>query len=94
MMRQHNIIVEHRQPEYVKYLQGKIFALKEEVDRLQMELMNVTLKYGHEGLLNDELIDLLRANDIPFRPLLSRKERDRRENESMRCMFDQRAAHR
>ena len=94
MIREHTVIVEHRQPEYVKHLQRKILTLTADVQRLKMDLLTVTNKYGYEVMLNDELIDLLRENQIPFRPLLSRKERERRENESMRHTLDQRAAHR
>ena len=92
MIREHTVIVEHRQPEYVKHLQRQIFDLKSEVQRLKMELMTATNKYGYEVMLNGELVDLLRENHVPFRPLLSAEERARRETESMRRLLDQPAA--
>ena len=68
-----NIIL-HR-PETERNLEAKIRVLEMEVDKLRKEFHSLENKYGYECNLNNELIDILRSKNIPFRPALESAKR-------------------
>lgn len=58
------------QPEREISLETEIAFLKREIDRLEHINHKLENKYGYESRLNNELIDILRENRIPFRAAL------------------------
>lgn len=65
MIRQHYLIVEHRQPELVKALRNEIFGLKDQIRRLKADHRALEIKYGAVVYLNLEMLDVMRSYDVP-----------------------------
>lgn len=74
-MKRQYIIVEHRQPGQIQALKAEIAQLKAELKKQKQINSDIVTKYGYEVYLNGELIDLLRASQIPFRATLDHAKR-------------------
>jgi len=62
------IMVEYQSNDYTKTLENDIERLKTLNKKLEREALDLSLKYGYESHVNNELIDILRDNKIYFRP--------------------------
>lgn len=71
-----HIILEDAQK--VKDLETALEKAQVQIEELKTSNHNLVMKHGREVLLNNELIDLCRANDIQFRELLDNNERKKR----------------
>ena len=74
-MKRQYVIVEHRQPGQVQALKAEISQLKAELKKQKKIYNDIVMKYGYEVYLNGELVDLLRASQIPFRATLEHAKR-------------------
>lgn len=77
MSPKHYIIVEHRSPAYELALKERITGLLKQQEALTAENRRLTALYGAEVQYNAALVDILRAHDIPFRPLFDHETRFR-----------------
>ena len=62
-----HLVLEHRFPESEKRLRELLKGRDEAYHKLEMEFHALERRFGYEVLLNGELIDPLKSNDIPFR---------------------------
>lgn len=72
-MKRSYIIVEHRNPEYVKTLRVQLQEAHQKINNLSRELHALEIRYGYEVNLNNELVDLCRSHGVPFRETLDFK---------------------
>lgn len=68
-------VVELRRPEIEQRLRDEVTRLKEELRKQNQAFRRLEDRLGDEVYLNCELVDLLRANNIRFRPYLDSRER-------------------
>lgn len=67
-MKKQYVIVEHRNWRQYDKLREQLKATEAKLAAKEEELRQVTFKYGVEVFLNNELCDLCREHDVPFRP--------------------------
>lgn len=69
------VIVELRSPAREAQYKETIQGLHNQVEALQREVNRLSMLYGSEVQYNSALVDLLRLNGIPFRPLFDHSKR-------------------
>lgn len=67
------LIVEHRQPELVKQLRLDLENSHAQLEKLKHDYSTLERKFGWETQLNNELIDLCKEYNVPYRDLLDYK---------------------
>lgn len=66
-----NLILEHHSPVAYDNLRSALQDCQDRLTALEHDYRALELKYGAEINFNSQLIDLLKANGIPFRHVLS-----------------------
>lgn len=71
-----HLYIQMEEAEVVKQLRQENKELTELLAAERLRLNRIEMKYGDEVMLNSELVDLLKAHGIEFRPSLSHKFRE------------------
>lgn len=73
-----HLYIQMEEAEVVKQLRQENKELTELLAAERLRINKLEMNYGAEVNLNNELIDLLKEHDIPFRPVLSHVYRESR----------------
>ena len=73
------LVLEHHSPVAYDNLRSRLQDCQDRLAVLESDYRSLELKYGAEIQFNSALIDILKSNGIPFRPVLSHEYRYRRE---------------
>lgn len=70
-MKKQYVIVEHRSNRALDNLRNQSREIQSKYDKLLKDYHRLEMMYGEEVMLNGELVDILKMNQIPFRSSLS-----------------------
>lgn len=70
-MKKQYVIVEHRSNKALDNLRNQSREIQNKYDKLLKDYHRLEMMYGEEVMLNGELVDILKINQIPFRSSLS-----------------------